>query len=128
MNHLQVMEMNQTSSINRTNITLVFVGGGSLRAYILNVLDLMWVSVLMNSGKEYSITNALIKCPSPSDVSGLVLIQILELGISPSASRSVNAPEDICLRSRFQRRKGEFFLFLHLSFIRITLSTEAAGI
>lgn len=33
-------------------------------------------------GKEYSITNGLIKCPLQSGVSGLVLIQILKLHLS----------------------------------------------
>lgn len=43
-----------------------------------------WVCFQTQSGrgKEYSITNGLIKCPLQSGVSGLVLIQILKLHLS----------------------------------------------
>lgn len=79
-----------------------------------------WVCFRTQSGrgKEYSITKGLIKCPLQSGISGLVLIQILKLHLSPSATHSVKASKDICLYSNFQR--NYFFLSLPPSFIRIS--------
>lgn len=86
LNYFPAMEMNHKKAIFWMNIILVFLAGGSrLWAHIFSFgFWCGWVCfrTQWGRGKEYSITNGLIKCPLQSGVSGLVLIQILKLHLS----------------------------------------------
>ncbi len=86
MHYIRAVRMNHKKAIFWTNLTFFsFVGVRQLWADIHSFgFWCKWVCFQTQSGrgKEYSITNGLIKCPLQSGVSGLVQIQILKLHLS----------------------------------------------